>query len=98
MSLRSFFDCRFFYERAWWAVRRAVAGTPAAATPPTLPDNKPPPISPKAASPAGLQKASPSPAEKAETLNPGVIPKEPSGEEADKLHQYKKEASSQQTP
>lgn len=79
-------------------MRRALAGTPAAATPPTLPDVKPPLASPKAVPTAELQKPSPSPAEKAENLNPGVIPKEPSGEEADKLHQYKKEASSQQSP
>lgn len=31
-------------------------------------------------------------------LNPGIIPEEPIGEEADKLHQLKKEASSQQAP
>ena len=93
--------CRYFYERAWWGLQRALAGRPAAvstATAPTLPDAKPPVISPQAAGPIEPPKPGPSPAKQAETLDPGVIPKEPQGEEADKLHQYKKEASSQQSP
>ncbi len=99
-------ECRYFYERAWWALRRALAGTPAAtSTAPTLPLAKPPVVVPKVVPPAAVQthpaavqKPASSPAEQGETLNPGAIPPQPVGEEADKLHQYKKEASSQQSP
>lgn len=84
--------CRYFYERALLGLQQVFRSSPgkAGADPSASPqiDASPPKPAPKGQPPA----------QAAETLDPGTIPKNPTGEGADKLHQYKKEASSQQAP
>lgn len=73
------------------SLKQAVTPAPSPAVKPETPF----PLEQASTAPLGTEK---SPAEKADILNPGTIPKEPQGAEAVKLHEYKKEASSQQAP
>lgn len=83
---------RYPHERAWWSLQRFFRASPATEEA----QSSPSPVT-TAPPPRPMEKVRP-PAEKGEALNPGKIPTRPSGDEADKLHQYKKESSSQQAP
>ncbi len=78
---------RYFYERAYWALRRSFAGPQKPAIADTVA--------------VSAETSSPSPS-KEDPLDPGKLPTKPPAavgvDEASKVHQYKKESSSQQAP
>ena len=90
--------CRYFYERAYWAVRRFLAGRQPAASA-TEDAAKSDVTTPPVKEAAQQQQQQQPPAKAAEALDPGKLPpQQPSAATAEKVHQFKKEAGVQQAP